>query len=266
MVSPLRFSTDDGCFPLCAPAREYDWITAYKGSLAGPPILLKDNKYSKITPMRRRSNKTIQKRRNNHDKTARLLRLPTGVPDRMLIRLRYSERQQNPATALDYVYNLNSIYDPNLTGTGHQPLGRDQWASFYNRYRVIKVNCLVRALCTGATERYFGVVANNDTTAFTVFDTACESPHAKFWPLVQAAPISYSMNLNLPSINGRTYAEYVADDRYASTFGASPAETIALHVFYANSDGTSVAVGGITFDITFTYDLELFDPVQLAQS
>lgn len=219
--------------------------------------------------MPRRTRKPISKRRRNSNvalKTANLIRMPTGVPDRMLIRLKYCERQRNPATAIDYVYNLNSIYDPNQTGTGHQPLGRDQWSAFYNRYRVIKVQAKIRALCDGATERYFGVVANNDTAAFTVFDTACETTGSLFWPLVQMRPILHNATYDMATVTGATRSHYMSDDRYASQFGASPAETICLHVFYVNADGTSVAVNGITFDVEFIYDVELFDPVQLAQS
>jgi len=35
-------------------------------------------------------------------------------------------------------YKINSIYDPDLTGAGNQPLGRDTWAGIYNYYKVLE--------------------------------------------------------------------------------------------------------------------------------
>lgn len=42
-----------------------------------------------------------------------------------------------------YVFKLNSLHDPDATGVGHQPYGRDQWAAFYNKYYVYKTYCEV---------------------------------------------------------------------------------------------------------------------------
>lgn len=46
------------------------------------------------------------------------------------------------ATALQR-FRANSIYDPDQSGTGHQPLGHDQWAAFYDHYVVLgsKIKC-----------------------------------------------------------------------------------------------------------------------------
>ncbi len=43
-------------------------------------------------------------------------------------------------TGSEYVFRLNSLYDPDLTGTGHQPYGFDQFAALYSRYKVDRVH------------------------------------------------------------------------------------------------------------------------------
>jgi len=40
----------------------------------------------------------------------------------------------------------NSIYDPNMSAIGHQPMGHDQYASFYDRYCVVGAKLSVRVV------------------------------------------------------------------------------------------------------------------------
>jgi len=41
-------------------------------------------------------------------------------------------------------FKVNSIYDFDLTGGGHQPLGRDTWAAIYNYYKVLETRLHVK--------------------------------------------------------------------------------------------------------------------------
>lgn len=40
-------------------------------------------------------------------------------------------------TAASYVFAANGLYDPNITGVGHQPMGFDQLIALWNQYVVI---------------------------------------------------------------------------------------------------------------------------------
>jgi len=37
-------------------------------------------------------------------------------------------------------FKINSVYDPDLTGAGNQPLGRDTWSAIYNYYKVLETH------------------------------------------------------------------------------------------------------------------------------
>ncbi len=37
-----------------------------------------------------------------------------------------------------HLFRSNSIFDPDETAIGHQPMGRDEWAQFYNTYTVLQ--------------------------------------------------------------------------------------------------------------------------------
>lgn len=49
------------------------------------------------------------------------------------------------------MFRLNSLYDPDYTGTGHQPLGFDQWASVYDKYYVRRARIKVTELKDAST-------------------------------------------------------------------------------------------------------------------
>lgn len=63
------------------------------------------------------------------------------IPDYTTIKLGYYERVASGSVVapalMNYVFRLNSIFDPDVTAAGHQPLGRDHWAGVYKYYRVL---------------------------------------------------------------------------------------------------------------------------------
>jgi hypothetical protein len=66
-----------------------------------------------------------------------------GFPDRKAVRMRYADLIFLDASALGsgvptiHHFRANSVYDPDLTGTGHQPRGFDEHAALYDHYTVI---------------------------------------------------------------------------------------------------------------------------------
>ncbi len=70
--------------------------------------------------------------------------IPRHIPhvynDHYSVRLTYADsigKDVTPGTGSYHVFATNSIYDPDVTGTGHQPLGRDLWVSQYEYYTVL---------------------------------------------------------------------------------------------------------------------------------
>lgn len=63
-----------------------------------------------------------------------------GLPKQMIITQKYREvvplNSVAGSTAV-YSFSCNSIYDPNYTGTGHQPMYFDQLGALYDHYCVI---------------------------------------------------------------------------------------------------------------------------------
>lgn len=60
-----------------------------------------------------------------------------GIPTKQYFKLFYSEAIGITLGTINYYnFRMNSIYDPNYTGTVNQPLWHDQLAVMYNKYKV----------------------------------------------------------------------------------------------------------------------------------
>lgn len=191
-----------------------------------------------------------------------------SFPREMKVNLRYFELQSYTGTTgigNDRVYNLNSIFDPYRTGTGHQPQGYDQWSSFYGRYRVDNVK--VTMAFTGTTSGsgiIFGVLANNDATALIDPSVFAETPLTHVKHFSAGGPVvSITTSYNLAVVTGVTPTVYKADDRYQSSFNTSPTEVLTLHTFACDLNTAAVPM---SYTIDMIFEVVMFDPVQLPLS
>lgn len=70
-------------------------------------------------------------------------------PKSMAVQMTYCDEITVPnrdAGSAPYTFRLNSIFDPDFTGTGHQPRGHDQYATIYQKYCVVGAKVLVEPL------------------------------------------------------------------------------------------------------------------------
>jgi len=188
-----------------------------------------------------------------------------AFPREMKINMRYTENLlKTPSSGLsvDHVFNLNSIFDPDVTGSGHQPYGRDQWALLYNRYRVDQAVVTIRL--TGVASGTLTMLANNSSTAITDPTLAPESPLSTVLPFAaNGSPVIRTVTYNLANISGVTRPEYTADDKYSSAMTTSPTEILCLHTCWVDAN---LGTGTCTFQITIDYYCSLWDLIQISQS
>jgi hypothetical protein len=163
-----------------------------------------------------------------------------------------------------YEFRTNSVYDPNYTGGGHQPLGFDEISTFYNKYRVLGFRYHVSApiipnSTTGQNVTVGALIANG---AYTLsLPSAQELPFSKFYSAGAPSPgVHLRGGMDLTKIAAHR-EEYKIDDRFAALINGSPTEVIDFHVFwYPNADGYQRAT------ITLLYDVEFYDPNRLGSS
>jgi len=195
------------------------------------------------------------------------------VPDRYLTTLKYAEAVTVSAAGLaSYKWRLNSLFDPNLTGVGHQPYGFDQLCgpagtALYNRYRVI--SCKYVLTCTSdAANIAFGVLpANESLTLINNVSEMRENPKAQYKVFTQGGPAQMlTGTVSLPKLIGRTKSQYMADDNYQATYAANPAELAILNCYAQGLNDDPTFNASPTFNILLEYTVEFFDRHTLDQS
>lgn len=161
-------------------------------------------------------------------------------------------------TIESYLFRANSIFDPNFTGIGHQPIGHDQWKNFYRRYKVTDSTIVVTPLKTDDTELGIIGITQEPTAAVSVdFDSILEQKSVRLLNMKNCtAPnvqMSWNKNIMDPDIDGQS-----------AVFGANPSSTSYFRVFLRSARANTLST--CTVLCSLTYNCELSEPEDLAQS
>lgn len=182
---------------------------------------------------------------------------------------RYTENFQIVPTIRGmYAFSVNSLYDPNVTGTGHQPKGFDQIMLLYDHYLTMKCNykitfinesstvpCVVGcALSRLTTDTYSGIddfseTTNADTHYLNLTGTSSNSK------VVKGSVIPHRF---LGSKNP------MGNDRLWGETATSPQENLKLHLFVSSADESQNPV--IRIIIELSYFAVLREPQNVNQS
>ncbi len=193
----------------------------------------------------------------------------SSFPDRTVVSLDYwSTNRVNPGvvTYADTVFGLNNAFDPEFTGTGHQPRDFDQWAAIYAKYRVIKTLVEVDVRQRAAHGITVTLVPSNSSTALVLTDYPQELQRAVMLGITGSAqPVCHWRGvIDAKAILGMTTEEFRGDDATAALVTAGPSQAIFLHVFAAQLDGVTVA--DFEFAIRMRMEIEFYDRKVLSPS
>lgn len=191
------------------------------------------------------------------------------IPSRFITKMKYAEAAVLSGIGMQtYRWNLNSLWDPNRTGLGHQPYGFDQLTgTIYNRYRVISCKYVVSAISDNFNIACAVLPSNEAAPPISNVSEARENPRCQY--LVQNPGGTLKVitgTVSIPKLMGRTKAQYMASDSYQAQYSASPTELAVLNVYTQGlSDDASVTIP-TTVNILLEYTVELFDPNNVDQS
>lgn len=207
----------------------------------------------------RSSTMSVSKSRTNYY-TAVIPKAMGFFAPRMMCTLKYQDNLTLTISALSYqekIYRTNSLYDPDQSGSGHQPYGFDQLAAIYNRYRVYAMSWRISIPYSSATA-WTCVVPVNGSKTFTNTQDMGEYPRAVTKPtgFAGAGVVVYKGSVYLPKISGIKRHEYATDDRTQAVTTTDPNEVINLHLGINNLDNAQHTYYPT---VTLLFKCELFD-------
>lgn len=227
--------------------------------------------------MRRHNNSKKQKKqktkRNNKGSTNSVLRQVLGPQVAgnyttgftwVKLGMKYSDTFDTSLTTgaiLDQVFRANSLFDPDRTNTGHQPLEFDQYFALYNRYHVYAISWHITL--AGAADAYHmccGIVNGAETfTSSTDFRTFREGPMTRDYTSSYGSPaLRASGHQPLYKYNGVGMRAYMTDDRFGSTMITNPSEILDFHVMLYNPTANSIL---IHWQVDLKFHCVVHDPI-----
>lgn len=174
------------------------------------------------------------------------------APDSILVKLPYSDTAYTTATgtfgALQK-FRLNSIYDPDYSGSGHQPMGYDQWTAIYERYTVIGAKVELQLYSTGSEIVDFVCFPSSFVTDPASIYAAKEVKRA--WKTIVTPgekPVKKSFYFDMKKILGQ---KDLSDDQFKTAIGTNPSDDAYLLCYTANVDGSTAIAFSMMARITY---------------
>ncbi len=190
-------------------------------------------------------------------------------PPRFKARLRYFTTATLSSTSgavASHVFSANGLYDPDITGTGHQPAGYDQVMLSYEHYTVLRSKITATFHNNTSTVAPTAAVSlNASSTPITIWDQIMED----------GAVNAYRMNPS-PQAGSICTLEYVCDVKrfagvddlmdnsdYRGSLTTMPAEQ---SYFILQIWNTELGTSSSAVDVLIEYEAVFTEPRKLTES
>lgn len=177
-----------------------------------------------------------------------------GFPKSIITKIRYCDTYTMTSTSGSVARQFNSangIYDPDISGTGHQPMWHDNYASIYNNYIVLGSKITVHFQSQSVDRSYVvGILGDDDSSTSTTLTTLQESNNS-VWTV-------HGTNHHGASILSLTYEPLgdigvaVKDDGYMSNPTTSNPTQQWYYCLYVAALGTDSGTVWATVNIEYT--------------
>lgn len=188
--------------------------------------------YRKYRRTRRRRRRTRRYRR----KPKMSVQKPLGDKFKFVTRYVENNFSVNPGLGGTgvHVFSANGLYDPNITGIGHQPIGFDQIMPMYDHYTVIASKISVWFQNEDSSyAQTVGIAIKDSATAISDVRRYIENGNCTYKNLSAAGDASdrctLSKKCSIARFLGRPNS--LSEDDLRGTDAANPVEQVYFHVF-----------------------------------
>lgn len=220
-----------------------------------------------LRPRRRRpKRKTRTRAFRRYKRRALAGRLPiTGFPAYKVARLKYvTQFSINPPTAgvTVHEFSANGMFDPDITGTGHQPKGFDEWMAIYDHYTVIGSRIRVTPTVSDGTVSeagcFWGIYLGDTTGVISGQDSnsIMESKNGQVWGNTGTfsafgSKTHRSLKKNFSAKKFFRKMQVVGSQGYRGTSGTNPTENAVFIVWTGPIAGNDAAVQDFVAEIEY---------------
>jgi len=165
------------------------------------------------------------------------------------------------------VFRANDLFDPDFTGTGHQPMGFDQLMLWYNHFCVVSAKITIVVKNTAATVPTICLRVDADSTPLTVIDRIVEFGGCVTESLevkgASGCNKTLSMSIDIARLQGMSRKTMYADPTLRGTAAASPTECSYFHFTMWDTVG---ATGSAECDVILEQVARFMEPRDVTES
>jgi len=229
-----------------------------------------------------KAKKNYRKRKSSYKRKSKMPFRPQnlvrlGFPKTTMVRLRYVDfctLDGGAGTCAQAIFKANGCFDPRTAIGGHQPMGFDQWSTFYNHYVVVGSKIRAHLGTGGVTPlngAIFGINLNDDVTMSTDVTTIMEQGLSKFNKqnfhpsagagrgFVATSKFSAKKFFNITNVTDNI-------NRIGSQTTADPTDLANYIVWFGAPPGDLTDMTSINATIIIEYLVVFSEPRDLAQS
>lgn len=168
-----------------------------------------------------------------------------------------------------YAFSANGLYDPNITGTGHQPIGFDQMMTMYEHYTVIRSHIKVNFFNSSAEPSRVAVYLSPDNTPPSI-TSVMENGLVRTRMISgdtgagEHRQTSIELTCDVPKYFGKTYQAVLGDANLQGDIASNPPEQVYFIIACWNPIGIDDVNLGL--DVVLSYDSMYWEPKKLASS
>lgn len=185
--------------------------------------------------------------------------------------LRYAEQitlNGGISTFGDFVFTANGLFDPSITGGGHQPYGFDQIMPMYDHYTVIYTKVHVTYNNTDTSiPQICGIVIRDTSTGITDIEDTLEGASSKS---IMTSPLggsrdTVSLTYTLCPNKFLGISKPLSSENLRGGISSNPSEQCYIHVVAGGSPGTGDA-GAVYASVMIEYVAIFTEPKILTGS
>lgn len=181
-----------------------------------------------------------------------------GPPLQQRMVLRYSDFVTITSAAGvlgNYKFRANGLYDPDVTGTGHQPMYFDNYMAIYNHFTVLKSKITWKFVQDSGltTPSYVALYIDDDSSAATTFLASSEQNTGRSTVLAATDNNTHVLSAEWDAVK-YFGPNPLANDNLQGSSASDPTEQSIFTLGYANSAATSSIRGFVTIEYHVVFD------------